>query len=90
MAITIFTMPPMSAGPERVFSGGKHNIAPERIRLGATMAEMTECLKSWIGIMPGRQQAPLSGVFINSQFVDEAVKLLEENLAIADGEKESL
>jgi hypothetical protein len=40
--------------------------------------------------MPGRQQVPLSGVFINSQFVDEAVKLLEENLAIAYGEKESL
>jgi hypothetical protein len=90
MAITIFTIPPMSAGPERVFSGGKHTIAPERIRLGAIMLEMAECLKSWISITPGRQQAPLSGVFRNSGFVDEAIKLLEENLAIADGEKESL
>jgi hypothetical protein len=90
MAITIFTIPPMSAGPERVFSGGKHTIASERIRLGAIMVEMAECLKSWISITPGRQQAPLSGVFRNNGFVDEAIKLLEENLAIADGEKESL
>ncbi len=68
----------MSAGPERVFSGGKHTIAPERIRLGATMVEMAECLKSWIGITPGRQQAPLSGVFANSLFVEEAIDFLQE------------
>jgi hypothetical protein len=46
MAITIFTIPLMLAGLERVFSGGKHTIAPERIHLGATMVEMIECLKS--------------------------------------------
>jgi len=78
MAIMIFTIPPMSAGPERVFSGAKHTIAPERVRLGARMVEMAECLKSWIGISPGRQQAPLSGVFANSRFVEEAVNLLQE------------
>jgi hAT family C-terminal dimerisation region len=78
MAIIIFTIPPMSAGPERVFSGGKHTIAPERVRLGARMVEMAEYLKSWIGITPGRQQAPLSGVFANSRFVEEATKLLQE------------
>ncbi|KAG4269874.1 hypothetical protein FPRO04_14758 [Fusarium proliferatum] len=37
MAITIFSIPPMSAEPERVFSGTKHTIAPERIRRGAEM-----------------------------------------------------
>ena len=47
----------MSAGPEQVFSGGKDTIAPERIRLRATIVEMAECLKSWIDITPGRQQA---------------------------------
>ena len=86
MAITTFTIPPMSAGPERVFSGGKHTIAPERIRLGARMVEMTECIKSWVSITPGRQQAPLSGVFINNRFVDEAIQCIEEDLAIVDGE----
>jgi hAT family C-terminal dimerisation region len=84
MAITIFTIPPMSAGPERVFSGSKHTIAPERIRLGATMVERTECLKSWISITPGRQQAPLSGVFVNSRFVDEAINLLQKDLDDVD------
>ena len=87
MAITIFTIPPMSAGPERIFSGCKHTIAPERVRLGAAMVEMTECLKSWISITPGRQKAPLSGFFINSRFVDEAIGLLKEHLAIVDDEK---
>ena len=72
MAIMIFTIPPMSAGPKRVFSGGKLTIAPERVRLGARMVEMAVCPKSWIGITPGRQQAPLSSVFANSRFVEEA------------------
>ena len=63
MAITIFTIPPMSAGPERVFSGAKHTIAPERIRLESKMVEMTECLKSWVATSSRRQQVPLGGVF---------------------------
>ena len=69
----------MSAGPERVFSGAKHTLATGRIRLGAEMLEMTECLKSWVSIAPGRRRAPLSGVFANHQFLDEAVKVLEED-----------
>ena len=69
----------MSAEPERVFSDAKHTLAPERIHLGAEMLEMTECLKSWVSITPGRQRAPLSGVFANHQFLDEAVKVLEED-----------
>ena len=48
MAITIFTILPMSAGLEQVFSSGKHTIAPQRMLLGAKVVEMTECLKSWI------------------------------------------
>jgi hypothetical protein len=75
MAITIFSIPPMSASPERVFSGAKHTIAPERIRLGAKMLEMAESLKSWVRITSGRGKAPLSGVFA-SPFVDEAIKVM--------------
>ncbi len=78
MAITIFSIPPMSASPERVFSGAKHTIAPERVRLGAKMLEMAESLKSWIRISKVTGRAPLSGVFTNSHFVNEALKLLEE------------
>jgi hypothetical protein len=77
MAITIFTIPPMSASVERVFSGTKHTIAPERVRLGADMVEMTESIKSWVHIPPGRDHAPLSGVFVNSRFIDEVVKIIE-------------
>jgi len=67
----------MSAGPERVFSGARHTIAPERVRLGPKMLEMTESLKSWVRISKITGRAPLSGVFTNSRFVDEALKVLE-------------
>lgn len=67
MAITIFSIPPMSAGPERVFSGAKHTIAPEGVRLGAKMLEMSESLKSWVRISKTTGRAPLSGVFTNEQ-----------------------
>jgi hypothetical protein len=87
MAITIFTIAPMSAGPERVFSGAKHTIAPERVRLGAAMVEMTECLKSWVRISPGRQQAPLSGVFRDSRSLTEAVEYLEKALKVTEDEE---
>ena len=77
MAITIFSIPPMSAGPERVFSGAKHTIAPERVRLGAKMLEMVESIKSWVRISKNTGRAPLSGVFTNSRFIDEALKVLK-------------
>ena len=63
----------MSAELERVFSGLKQKIAPKRMRLEAIIVEMTECIKSWVKITPRRQQAPLSGVFGRSRFIDEAV-----------------
>ena len=46
MAITIFSIPPMSAGLERVFSGIKHTIALKRVRLEAKILEIVELLKS--------------------------------------------
>lgn len=72
MAIDIFSIPPMSAEPERVFSGARRTISWQRARLGATMVEMTECLKSWIrgGITDGE--------FTTEEELDEAVKFLEE------------
>jgi hypothetical protein len=79
MAVTVFTIPPMSAGPERVFSGTRHTISPERVRLGAKMVEMTECVKSWVHIRPGRARAVLSGVFRNSQHADDAFGMLQED-----------
>ena len=80
MAFTIFTIPPMSASPEHMFSGSKHTITSERIYLGATMMERMECLKSWISITPERQHVPLSDVFVNSRFVDEVINLLQDDV----------
>lgn len=78
MAITVFSIPPMSAEPERVFSGTKHTIAPERVRLGPEMVEITECVKSWVRIPPGKERAVLSGIFRNALQVEEAAAVLED------------
>ena len=48
MAIDILSIPSMSAEAERVFSGGRRTITWDRMRLGSTNIEYTECLKSWL------------------------------------------
>lgn len=48
LALDIFSIPPMSAEAERVFSGARRTITWDRASLGASIVEMTECLKSWI------------------------------------------
>ncbi len=68
----------MSATLERVFSGAKHTIAPERVRLGAKMLEMVESLKSWVHILKVTGRVPLSRIFTNSHFVNEVLKVLEQ------------
>ena len=72
MALDIFAIPPMSAEAERVFSGAWRMITWDRIRLGAIIVEMTECLKHWIS--SGLSQ----GAFCTAQEVEEVAKLLEE------------
>ena len=67
----------MSSGPERVFLGAKHTIAPERIRLGAEMVEITECIKIWVKIREGRLRAVLIGVFRETRDVDKLIEILE-------------
>lgn len=47
MAIDIHFIPPMSAEPERVFSGSKHTISDQRNSLKSKTIELLECLKSW-------------------------------------------
>jgi hypothetical protein len=79
MAITIFTIPPMSAGPERIFSGTKHTIGIERLRLGPKMLEMIELLKSWVHIPQGQDHAPLSGVFLKERLLQEAMQVVEDS-----------
>lgn len=87
MAITIFTIAPMSAGPERVFSGARHTISLERMLLGAEMVEISECLKSWVKIREGREQAVLAGVFRHSREIEDLMEILKE--AAADDNSEN-
>jgi hypothetical protein len=48
MAVDILSIPPMSAEPERIFSGARRTISWQRMRLGIDTIQKTECLKSWI------------------------------------------
>ena len=50
MAIDIYSIPAMSSEPERVFSGAKHTISDQRMRLKIESIELLECLKSWFRI----------------------------------------
>ena len=47
MAINIYSIPPISAELERVFSGSKHIISDQRNSLKSKTIELLECLKSW-------------------------------------------
>jgi len=55
MAINILSIPPMSAEPERIFSGARRTISWQRMKLGPVNIERIECLKSWIrtGLVAG-------------------------------------
>lgn len=46
-AVNILSIPAMSDEPERVFSGGRRTISWERMKIGVTSVEHTECMKSW-------------------------------------------
>ena len=48
MAIDILSIPSMSAEAERIFSGARRTISWDRMSLGSTNIERTECLKSWL------------------------------------------
>jgi len=47
MALDIFSIPAMSADPERLFSSFKHVLPDTRNRLKCDALEALECLKSW-------------------------------------------
>lgn len=55
MAVDILSIPPMSAEPERIFSGARRTISWQRMKLGPVNIERIECLKSWIrtGLVAG-------------------------------------
>jgi hAT family C-terminal dimerisation region len=48
LAIEIFSIPAMSAEPERIFSGGRRTIRWDRASLSIETLEMLECQKDWM------------------------------------------
>ena len=73
MAIDIFSVPPMSAEPERVFSGAKLTITHQRNRLKMNTIEALQCLKSWF------RAEIFTDVTLND-VVDHEMELDEEDL----------
>lgn len=47
-ALEIYSIPPMSDEPERVFSGGRRTISWERSKLNPDTIEVVECLHHWV------------------------------------------
>ena len=69
MAINILSIPSMSAEAEQVFSGGRRTITWDRMRLGSTNIEYTECLKSQL-----RSNITASGRLIAVDVVAKTLK----------------
>ena len=69
MAIDILSIPAMSAEAERVFSGARRTISWTRCRLGATVVEQMECLKSWI------REVVKSGGFASEEVAAEVLNI---------------
>jgi hypothetical protein len=69
MAIDILSIPPMSAEPERIFSGARRTISWQRMCLGADNIEKGECLKSWIrsGLIAGWRKEELEALVAKMQ-----------------------
>ena len=78
MAIDIYSIPAMSAEPERVFSGAKHTVSAQRHSLKSETIELLECLKSWfrLGIFT---EEDLHAI-VDTLQDDEAMEALEEAL----------
>ena len=74
MAIDILSIPSMSAEAERVFSGARRTISWDRVLLGSTNIECTECLKSWL-----QSNITAGGRLMATNVVREASELLAES-----------
>ncbi len=78
MAIDIYSIPAMSAEPERVFSGAKLTVSDQRNGLKSETIELLECLKSWfrLGIFT---KEDLHRIVEQLEDEDGAMEALEED-----------
>ena len=79
MAIDIHSIPPMSAEPERVFSGSKHTISDQRNSLKSNTVELLECLKSWfrLGVFTEQHLHAIVG-YLNEEGAIEALEAINQ------------
>ena len=61
-----------------MFLGVKHTIVLKRVKLKAKILKIAKSLKSWVYISKITGRALLSGVFINSRFINKALMVLKE------------
>ena len=71
MAINILSIPSISAEAERVFSGTRRTVSWDRMSLGSTNIERTECLKSWL-----LSNITARGGLVATSVMEEAFKVL--------------
>ena len=69
MAINILSILAMSAEAKRVFLCARQTILWSRCRLGATVVEQTECLKSWV------REVVKSGGFVSAEVAAEVLNI---------------
>jgi len=69
MAINILSILAISAEAERVFLGARRTISWSRYRLGATVVEQTECLKSWV------REVIKSGSFVSAEVAAKVLNI---------------
>jgi len=61
IALDILSIPPMSAGFERLFSQCKIMLTDRRNRLQIDSLQAVECMKSWDGLQIGLPQVVITG-----------------------------
>jgi len=61
MALDILSIPPMSAGVERLFAQCKIMLTDRRNRLQIDSLQAVECMKSWGGLQIGLPQVVITG-----------------------------
>ena len=61
-----------------MFLEAKHTITLKRVKLRAKILKIAKSLKSWVYILKITDRALLSGIFINSRFINKALKVLKK------------
>lgn len=86
MAMDVFSIPPMSDEPERVFSSARRTISWFRHSLSARMVEILECFNHWIrnGLL-----RLSNGMFDAEDLIDDRDMDIDTSWQLADAEDDN-